>query len=553
MRKVFAAIGVSDLKTYLQKYFLPVFLLDFLILFVFLFAFKDSSYKYVGAIIFFLVLGGLFLYPYILLDRQSKDIEQNLHYFITYAGALSTVNLERKELFRDLSEKVRYREISKIFKKILYLVESIKIDFSTACYKVANIIKTKHFSRFLERMGIALSFDSDVSKFFLDEQKAIMDSYEVIYREGLERIKLVEEIFVSLILAFAFVLATVMLLPFMTGVSGVFFLRLGILFIIVLDIAIIVFINYFLPRDKLYHNLGYDEGRKRVLILFMISMVIVIILTPIFITNTYLNFMLRVAIILTPLLVVGLYSNYEEKKVIKREQLFPPFIRSLGDVHQAKGGTLTSTIETLLPHNFGILNDMLERVFKRLKITADKFNSWYYFAKESGSALINEFIDIFVSVVYRGGSAQKAGEIISDNMSRINGLRDQRKEFVSTLKGSVYGTFFGLALTLYISLMVSVLLFKIFSSLTQGISGMALELISGVLPSGLEDNFKIANYYVGVILVIHAFLSALAVKQTDGGNYFSLFTDFVIMVWIGAIIEIVLTIMFKAMFSMYFA
>ena len=40
----------------------------------------------------------------------------------------------------------------------------------------------------------------------------------------------------------------------------------------------------------------------------------------------------------------------------------------------------------------GILNDMLVRVYKRLKITADKFTSWFYFSKESGSALINEFI-----------------------------------------------------------------------------------------------------------------------------------------------------------------
>ena len=195
---------------------------------------------------------------------------------------------------------------------------------------------------------------------------------------------------------------------------------------------------------------------------------------------------------------------------------------------------------------------MLERVYKRLKITGDKFNSWHYFTKESGSSLISEFMDIFVTVVYRGGSSQVAGEIVSDNMSRINGLRDQKKEFASSLKGNIYGTFFGLALTIYISLLISVLLFKIFASLTDGLDGVALDLIGGIFPTGLEDNFLVSTYYVAAILSIHAFISGYFLKDIDGGNKFSMFTDVVIMLWIGAILEILLTLMFKGMFSSYF-
>ncbi len=552
MKKIFAAIGISDLKTYLMKYFLPVFLLDFLILFVFLFAFEDFYMTILGLVLFFSILAGLFVYPYILLDKQSKNIEQDLHYFITYAGALSTVNADRKDLFKDLSEKTRYKEISKMFKKILYLVENIRLDFSTSCYKVANLIKTPHFSKFLERMGIALSFEGNISKFFMDEQKFIMYSYEIIYKEGLERIKLIQEMFVSLILAFAFILSTILLLPFMTGISSVLFLRLGILFIIVLDISIIIFISYFLPKDKIYHNLGFDDGRKKVLIVFFTTLSISIFLAPFILSFENLNFMLKFAIIFSPLFITGFIANREEKKVLNREQMFPPFIRSLGDVQQSKGGTLTTTIETLLPHNFGILNDLLIKVYKRLKITADKFNSWYYFSKDSGSALINEFVDIFVGVVYRGGSPAKAGELISDNMTTINGLRDMRKEFTSTLKGSIYGTYFGISLTLYISLLVSALLFNIFNSMTNGISGLAFEVLSGILPTSLSNTFDLSNYYIGFILIIHSLFSAFIIKEVDGGNYFCLFTDFVILVWLGAIIEYTVKFLFMSMFSGYF-
>lgn len=549
--KVFAAIGVTDLKSYMLKYFLPIFLLDFLILFLFLFGFENPIVKWIGVGVFFMVLIILFSYPSIIIDNQSRNIEENLHFFITYAGALSTVNLERKELFIDLSEKVRYKEISRVFKKLLYLVESIKVDFSTSAYKVSSLIKTEHFARFLERMGIALSFNSNIAKFFLDEQKALMNAYEVIYREGLERIKMVEEMFVSLILAFAFLLATVLLIPFITGVDINIFLQFGILGIIIIDLMLYVFVKFFLPHDKLYHNLGYDEGRQKVVISFIISVFFALIILP-FVIFMSMPMMLKIAIVSTPFLIVGLYSNYQEKLVWKRDVLFPPFIRSLGDVHQSKGGTLTTTVETLLPHNFGILNGMLERVYKRLKITSDKFASWYYFSKESGSMLISEFMDIFVSVVYRGGSAQVAGEIVSDNMSRINGLRDQKREFASTFKGSAYGTFFGLSITLYISLLISVLLIGIFTSMTDGLDGMAKDLLGSIIPVDMRIDLALSSIFVAIILSIHAVVTSFIIKEVDGGNKFSMFTDAVMMLWIGAIMEIVITMMFRGMFATYF-
>jgi len=551
MNKTFAAIGVQDFKTYLMKYFLPIFLGDFLVLFLFLFGFEANYMKWMGIIIFFGVLMVLFMYPSMIIDNQSRDIEENLHYFITYAGALSTVNLERKEMFKDLANKVRYREISRAIKKLLYLVENIKLDFSTSAYKTSTLYKSEHFSRFLERMGIALSFNANVSNFFLQEQEALMNSYAIVFKEALERIKVVQEMFVSLILAFAFVLATILLMPFLTGIDGTYFLLFGILGITLIDIMIIVFTKFFLPKDDLYHDLGFEVGRQKVVFTFVIACVISLFIAP-FIVFQEMTLILKLAILSTPFFLVGWYSNKQEQLVWKRDVLFPAFIRSLGDVHQSKGGTLTTTVETLIPHDFGILNEMLERVYKRLKITKDKFNSWYYFSKESGSALISEFMDIFVTVVYRGGSAQIAGKIVSDNMSRINGLRDIKKEYSSGVKGSVYGSFFSLTLTVYISLLISVLLLNIFASMTSGIDGVALQMIQGIFPTDMEADLESSTNYVAVAISIHAFLSAFLYKEIDGGNYFSLFQDFVVMMWIGVGIEIGLTVMFKSMFSSYF-
>ena len=550
-KKTVSALGFSSLREYAMSYFLPILILDIVVLFIFLIAFESNVIKIMGFCVFIGVLLALLAYPSIVLDSQTRNIDENLHYFITYAGALSTVNLGRKELFKDFSQKGRYREIANVFNKIYYLVQSIKVDFSTASYKVALTLNTPHFSRFLERMGISLSFNANLQKFFVDEQKAMINSYGVVYTESLERIKLVQEMYVSLVLAFAFLLSTILLLPFLTGINPQAMMQFGVLGVFLMNIMIVVFTRFFLPSDKLFHSLGYEEGRKKMLQWFFVSLGICVVLFPI-VWQMNIPIMLKLALICSPLLLCGWYTKKVEQEVWDRDIIFPSFIRSFGDVHESKGGTLTSTIETLLPHNFGILDSMLTKVYKRLKVTSDKFNSWYYFSKESGSALISEFVDIFVTVVYRGGSAQIAGEIVSDNMSKINGLRDEKKEIVSTLKGNVYGSFIGVALTIYVSLLVSVVLFEIFGTVSQGVDGVALDLIGGVFPSDIEANAQILSVYVAIVLVVQSFLSAYLIKEVDGGHPLALTFDAVIMLWIGAAFELGLTFMFQTLFTSYF-
>lgn len=550
-KKTYNALGMTSMREYLMSYFLPILMLDILVLLIFIFAFDNIIIQALGFALFFIVILMLLVYPSIIIDSQARNIDENLHYFITYAGALSTINLGRKELFYDFSQKVRYREIGNIFNKIYYLVQSIKVDFSTASYKVANTINTEHFARFLERMGISLSFNASLQKFFIDEQKAMMNSYEIVYKESLERIKLIQEMYVSLMLSFAFLLSTVLLLPFLTGLDPNFMMQFGLLGIVLINVIMMVFIKFFLPTDRLFHSLGYEEGRKNIIKWFIFSITgCLLLISLVWIMDV--PIMLKIAVIGSPLMLCGWYARKIEKEVTNRDMLFPSFIRSFGDIHQSKGGTLTTTIETLLPHNFGILDAMLNRVYKRLKITSDKFNSWYFFSKESGSALITEFTDIFISVVYRGGSADIAGEIVSDNMNRINGLRDQKREVVSTLRGNVYGSFIGIALTIYISLLVSVVLFDIFGGVTTDVDELNIDVIADIFPTDVDVSFETLSFYIAIILVVQAFFSAYIVKEVDGGHPISSLMDVSLMLWVGALFDVGLTFFFKNMFSSFF-
>ncbi len=50
--KTLAALGLSDFKTYMLKYFLPIFLLDVLILLIFVFGFDNPFAKMLGYFVF---------------------------------------------------------------------------------------------------------------------------------------------------------------------------------------------------------------------------------------------------------------------------------------------------------------------------------------------------------------------------------------------------------------------------------------------------------------------------------------------------------------------
>ena len=59
-------------------------------------------------------------------------------------------------------------------------------------------------------------------------------------------------------------------------------------------------------------------------------------------------------------------------------------------------------------------------------------------------------------------------------------------------------------------------------------------LVSSILPAIPEINMIEVNLYIGIIIVVHSFISAVIIKLVDGGNKYATLFDFVLMVWMGA-------------------
>jgi archaeal flagellar protein FlaJ len=486
-----------------------------------------------------LFIGFLFIafYPYVIFEQRKVKMHENIHLFITYAGTLSTLRLNRTLLFKKIAEEKEYGELADFAEKIIYLSKAWNLGYAKTCRKIAVLSPSRIFGDFLDRLAAVLDFGEDVEVFLTEEQDAVMDDFTNEYNKSLESIRMLQDVFISLTISIAFAMSAALLLPLLMGVSIMVVVKYSLLGLFFMDILLVLLIKGFIPGDPLCHDLPVvDKGTKRIIKGFIIIVPITFLLTSILLYIDLFPFLFNLAIGLTPLLIVGVFAQAEENEVFKRDKAFPAFIRAVGGTVSTRGGGVTSSLGALMVHDFGVLNEAMINLYRRLKVGTERFRAWMHFAGETGSNLINYFCHIFAKSVYLGGDGLKVGEIISKNFQRLISLRKLRQQLAAGLRGALYGALLGFITTVYMSTAITQLLAGMFNSALN--DAMAQEnmanLISSVLPRIPDIDMDVVNFYIGLIVIFHALVSALIIKVVDGGSKYACLFDFVIMVWMGA-------------------
>ncbi len=534
MVSIFEKIGFASFFDYLFKVVFPI--TGLAIIFYFLVSFFHLP-KFTGYVILLIGIIFVIVYPVIVLENRRLSIEQNLHYFITYAGALATVGLPRPLFFQKLGEKEHYGYTSKLMKKLLYLAKKWNLGFARTSRKLAKLCPSKILADFLDRMASALDFGVDLETFLWEEQDAVMNDYATQYRQSIENISMIREMYIALTIAFAFSMSAALLLPMVLNISMGFTLKMGTITIITIDAIMIVLTKAFVPSDNLLHKLKIKEElwEKTKVTFFVILAISTLIFY--FINKTNLDLLVKLAVSSTPLLIVGFLGERIEKLIMERDRAYPAFVRSLGSTLYAQGTSVPNAVKSLLVHDLGPLNKLIQNLYKRLALRIDANKAWQYFSGESGSNLITQFNNIFYESLYLGGDPIKISEVVSKNFLRQLSLRKLRLQVASSLRGALYGALLGFVGTLYISFAVANTLANVFNSVyDENIrQGQFAGLISSLIPSQPMISENVVMLHLGVIVIIHSFFSSFMLKMIDGGTKFSMFLDFVLMLWIGAI------------------
>ena len=556
--------GYPNVDAYFKRIALPVigisfgmFFLSLLLIVLYGHLLAMGAYNTVLILVSFcFVMVGILIalgYPYYGIERVKVNIHENIHYFITYVGAMSTLHLPRKNLFRLSAQRVEYGEIAKIMEKVSYLADYWNLSLVTTCRKLSTLVPSKVLGNFLDRMSAAFDFGERLDEFLRQEQAAVMEDFSTEYKQSLQTLSLIQDALVSLTIAVAFMMAISFMLPLIMGYDIYLLVGLSGIALFLIDIMSLLFIDTFITHDDICHKLPikadeYLQVKKIILpVLGFVSIMLPILLwfRPIDMTN------ILVSVSLTPLAVIGYYGMRLENSVLDKDQAFPAFVRSLGGSMSARGGSLYGTLGPLRIHEFGVLNEPVERLYRRLMVRCDKFRSWMFFAGETGSSMIERFGSIFIEIINLGGDPEEASKLISHNFIRIISLRELRRQLASSVKGVYYGTLIGVAGAAFASLRMVGILDNTFKKSFAAIASTpsVSSLTQGLLPTIGEINLPLVEDMLFIILLIHCAFSAYSVKMVDGGTRYAAFLDFVIMMWFLTLVAIAVPALFEFVFS----
>ncbi|WP_435334690.1 archaellar assembly protein FlaJ [Haloarchaeobius sp. TZWWS8] len=493
-----------------------------------------------------LVLLGLFsvfgalVYPKAVQDRQRKQVRQRFHLFLTHITVLSMTNINRVEIFRTLASEEEYQALAEEMGFLVALVDTWNQSLDDACRMRARQVNSPLLSDFLERLAYTIGGGQEISEFLIDEQESIIQQFVIRYEADLNKLDVMKELYLSMMLSTAFVLVFSIVLPVLIGIDPSLAVGGVIGLFVVVQGGFVYAIHAISPYDPVWYirETAGDFPLQRVRLflvvgggLSFVSFVAVgaILLGYTPLASDVLPLPVMAAIPVTPLAIPGWLVRHEEKKVKNRDSEFPSFIRALGAVESVKQTSTGNVLESLRKKDFGALTHNIDNLFKRLNVRIDSKRSWDLFAAETGSYLIQKFGDMYVEGRHMGGDPKMLGQVISRNHGEVQKVREQRQQATTTLIGVLYGLTAASVFSFFVGLEVVELLMRITADMDLSASQMSFLL------STEQYDIGVIEFLLILTIVLNALVSSIMIRVTDRGHMISGYVHFVALTWTGAI------------------
>lgn len=530
---IFHCLGISQ-KNYFKNFVIPVIILAILfpVIILILVPSVMQGIMVVGVILVPIALFAIVLiYPISGLEGKKKEIDNNIHYYITHMGVLATSQMTRVDLLLKLSHTEAYGYLAKETGRIHALIFYWHVSFPVACRFIAQRTPSVLFSDFLDRMAHSVQAGQGFEEFVISEQTVVMNDFTTMYQDSLNSIDMIKEMFISMCMSLIFIVAFAIIMPIITGMDSILLLGGAIAIFIGMELVILLYARSKVPADRIWHTLEIETvADRRIKWSMPISLLLCIIVTGLVLVFTKLPTTIMFAASLTPLLLTGLIARTEENKIKRYDNNFGAFIRSLGGAAGSRSGLILESLKELTSHDFGPLSENVSNLYKRLKTRLNTMRSWEHFAAGTGSNLIERFATMFVEGTTVGGKPAIIGDIISKNFMSILSMRKLRYSSASSLIGVLYGMTAGIAATMFLALSIIAMLAKMFSniSIPDIDIGISIATISAT-------NIPLMTTMLMIMMVCHSLMSAMLIRIVDGGHHFNTYTHFVGLVWISAL------------------
>ena len=231
---------------------------------------------------------------------------------------------------------------------------------------VAVRTPSKILKDFLDRFSQAIDSGVEHREFIETEQRAVMAEYKTMYETSNENIVILNEVYISMLIAIIFVMSFGIVLPIIMGADSMTtYTYLSSFMLIVSEGLLFYLLKSMIPDDKIWHQSGeISTLQAQLKHLFMVSLSVCMAIGSVLF---YLKYSMNLEMLhnisveallatsLTPLIIVGAKTFIEESNIERKERNFLSFLTGLGSIATMKGGEITKSIYYLSRKDYGIL------------------------------------------------------------------------------------------------------------------------------------------------------------------------------------------------------
>jgi flagellar protein FlaJ len=501
---------------------------------------------------------GIF-YPYLQWKNRENDINGKMHFFITHLRVLAISDLSLKDIINMLGGKKAYGALGDELKKISVLSTQWRMPLSKTFRFISARTPSKILKDFLDRFSQSLDSGVEHREFIETEQEAVLQEYKTMYETSNENVVILNEVYVSMLIAIIFVMSLGIVLPIVMGTEDMnMFIYVSSFMLIISEAMLMYLLKSMIPTDEIWHLTGeVGEGELKLKSIFNLSIVAVVGLGAfLFLGSNFINigildaisFEFKVAISCTPLIFVGALAFMEERAITRKERNFLSFLPALGSISTMKGGKINDSVYYLSEKDYGVLTKHIRDLYRRLRTRIDDDASWEWFGVDTGSNYIQRAAEMFREATYAAANPRTVSRMISENFRKIRNLRIKKLTIVNTSIALFVGITFGIAFSIYVSLIIGRHLNAIMMETGDPFAETELNVgsILHYIDPGLYNN----NFYIiFFVLLIHCILMAMTLRLMRGSHKYVTYMYFVPLVWTVAITSYVIETGFGGMLS----
>ena len=523
-------------------------------------------------------------FPLLDVQRSATLIEEEMHMFITRMGILSIGEVGAQSIFDILKQMRDYGELASEVQRIETLVDKWHTSLPEAARIVAQQSPSPLWSDFLDRMAFSIEAGQPIDEFMRSEQETIAEQYNTLYDTRLESVDTLKEIYVSLNTAglFGLVIAGIHLVLFEVGgvddtpieiASRLRFLLLASLVFLFIQIVAVFAFRATIPKDATFARDEMDTpfriNFRRSLLLsgaitagLLVLFTFTLIWTWEVITTQWDKYgLIFIALPFSPLLVPAFMVRREENQIQRRDETYPDFIRALGGTAQARSAEPSATIKALRGIDFGMLDNSIDRLEKRLSTRIDSDRAWDYFTADTNSAVISRYTRIYIEGAQSSGQPAGTAEMVSRSVGNLLSLRNRRALSANTMWGVALGLLISSVASLNVTTSIVLQLGEAIAGVASGLVdtdvGTLSEFSGGIaLPvmedaSSVEDNIRMFKIIISLLILAQVVSVSSIATRLRGGTRTSAVGQMIQLTWVAGLASLFTAIVLDSASSIF--